>query len=205
MKSILCLIVLGWQLSALNVYAATENSDTDAQSLRDKQLQFFQNLSQLCGKAFVGKVAIDTENSETLRDKPIVLHVRKCSSSQLQMPLHIGDDSSRTLLISKTSEGLQLQHDHRYPDGKSHTASMYGGHTTSKGEATLQSFPVDDFSKTLFLQTELKSSVNNVWQIGVTNKMLSYRLTRPSREVVIEFDLANLHPTPKAPWGYSED
>lgn len=197
--------MLGLQLSTFGSYAATENTDTSSQMFPDKHLLFFQNISQHCGKAFLGKVAIDTENSDTLRDKPIVLHVRKCSSSQLQMPLHIGDDSSRTLLISKTTKGLQLQHDHRYPDGKSHTASMYGGHTSNLGESTLQSFPADEFSKTLFLQTDMKNSVNNVWQIGITNEKLSYRLTRPTREVVIEFDLANLYPTPNAPWGYSED
>jgi len=72
---------------------------------------------------------------------------RRCDETQLQIPFHVGEDASRTWLITKTGSGLSLKHDHRHSDGTEDTLTQYGGHTVDAGWAQVQSFPADQYSK----------------------------------------------------------
>lgn len=97
---------------------------------------FFNAIRRHCGKAFEGKVSIDNPASPGFEGR-LVMHVRKCTDTQLQIPFHVGDDRSRTWLLSKTGSGLQLKHDHRHEDGSSDQSTMYGGHTLDAGWAKI--------------------------------------------------------------------
>ncbi|MFY8206282.1 MAG: hypothetical protein ACOVKN_04520, partial [Arenimonas sp.] len=127
---------------------------------------FFDAIRRHCGKAFEGKVSIDNPASPGFEGR-LVMHVRKCSDTQLQIPFHVGEDRSRTWLISKTGSGLQLKHDHRHKDGSSDKSTMYGGHTLDAGWATVQSFPADQYSKELFTAAGNPQSNGNTWQMYV--------------------------------------
>ena len=65
---------------------------------------YFNNLRAHCGKAFEGKVVVDNPKSPGFEGR-LVMHVRKCSDRQLQIPFHVGDNHSRTWLITKTGSG----------------------------------------------------------------------------------------------------
>jgi len=165
---------------------------------------FFSNIKKHCGKAYAGKVTVDNSNSDSFANKQLVMHVRACSETELQIPFHVGDDASRTWIITKTGSGLSLKHDHRHQDGSHDESTMYGGHTTDAGWAQVQSFPADQYSKELFVKSGIPQSIGNTWQMFVYPKKFSYRLIRQGREFRVDFDLTKPITPPAAPWGYSD-
>ena len=162
---------------------------------------FFNAIKTHCGKAFQGKVSKDNVG-DTFGNAKLVMHVRKCTDSEIQIPFHVGDDASRTWIVTKTGAGLMLKHDHRNEDGSFHSSTMYGGHTVDEGFPKVQSFPADVYSKSLFIESGIAASTDNVWQMMIYPSRFSYRLIRPAREVQVDFDLENPIATPSAPWGY---
>ena len=162
---------------------------------------FFNAIKALCGKAFQGKVSKDNVGN-TFGDAKLVMHIRKCTDSEIQIPFHVGEDASRTWILTKTGAGLMLKHDHRNEDGSFHSSTMYGGHTVDEGFPQVQSFPADVYSKALFIESGIAASTDNVWQMMIYPSRFSYRLIRPAREVQVDFDLKNPIATPSAPWGY---
>ena len=162
---------------------------------------FFNAIKAHCGKAFQGKVSKDNVGN-TFGDAKLVMHVRKCTDSEIQIPFHVGDDASRTWILTKTGAGLMLKHDHRNEDGSFHSSTMYGGHTVDEGFPQVQLFPADVYSKALFIESGIAASTDNVWQMMIYPSRFSYRLVRPAREIQVDFDLENPIATPSAPWGY---
>lgn len=164
---------------------------------------FFNSISRLCGKAFEGRVTVDNPKSDGFEGR-LIMHVRECSATQLRIPFHVGEDHSRTWVISRTGSGLQLKHDHRHRDGSSDASTMYGGHTLDAGWAQVQSFPADQYSKELFVAAGNPQSNGNTWQMFVYPEKFTYRLVREGREFRVDFDLRNPVELPPAPWGSAE-
>ncbi|MFT2092728.1 hypothetical protein [Paraglaciecola sp. 2405UD69-4] len=164
---------------------------------------FFNSIAQHCGKAFNGKVTVDNQPSAAF-DTDLVMYVRRCNSSELQIPFYVGDNASRTWIIKKTGSGLSLKHDHRHKDGTSDPVTMYGGHTLDAGFNQVQSFPADHYSKALFVNQGLPQSITNTWQIFIYPNTFTYRLVREGREFRVDFDLTQAIAAPKAPWGYTD-
>ncbi|MGI2260604.1 hypothetical protein [Shewanella sp. GXUN23E] len=165
------------------------------------QNQFFDNLSALCGQAFEGRVTAGNEADSNFSSQRLVMHIRECNDMQLKIPFHVGEDRSRTWVITRTDTGLLLKHDHRHQDGSEDKVSMYGGHTAAAGTANEQSFPVDEFSIDNFKQNGLGQSVTNVWHLYLYPASFSYRLTRENRDFRVDFDLSKPVALPPAPWG----
>ncbi|WP_372872795.1 hypothetical protein [Shewanella sp.] len=166
------------------------------------QQQFFDGLSSLCGKAFEGKVTQGDASDEAFAASRLVMHVRECSENQIKVPFHVGEDRSRTWVISKTDFGLRLKHDHRHKDGSEDKVTQYGGDTREAGSPEWQQFPVDAYSIANFRENGLHKSVTNVWHLGLSKQSFSYRLTRENRDFLVEFDLTRPVELPPAPWGH---
>ena len=164
---------------------------------------YFDNLRAHCGKAYEGKVVMDTPKSPGF-DGRLVMHVRNCTDRQIQIPFHVGDDHSRTWIITKTGSGLSLKHDHRNKDGSHDVSTMYGGHTVDAGLPTVQSFPADQYSKELFVRLGNPQSNTNIWQMYIYPQTFSYRLIREGREFRVDFDLTKPVALPPTPWGYKD-
>jgi hypothetical protein len=166
---------------------------------------FFDNIAAHCGKAYEGKVSVDNAAGPTsFAGKKLVMHVRRCNERELQVPFHVGDDASRTWIITKTGSGLSLKHDHRHKDGSDDKSTMYGGHTLDAGFANAQSFPADQYSKELFVSQGIPQSMGNTWQMYIYPKQFTYRLVREGREFRVDFDLTKPITPPSAPWGYED-
>ena len=165
---------------------------------------FFNAINELCGKAYSGTITVDNDSSGSFANKKLIMHVRHCDETQLQIPFHVGDDASRTWLITKTGSGLSLKHDHRHSDGTEAALTQYGGHTVDAGWAQVQSFPADQYSKELFVENAIPQSVGNTWQMYIYPERFTYRLIRQGREFRVDFDLTNPVEAPPAPWGYDD-
>jgi len=163
---------------------------------------FFNSLSKHCGNAYQGRVTVDNSSDSSFENKTLIMFVRSCTERQLQIPFYVGDNASRTWLITKTGSGLSLKHDHRHKDGTNDKSTMYGGHTVDAGWAEVQSFPVDQYSKELFVAQGIPQSAGNTWQMYIYPEKFTYRLIRQGREFRVDFDLTKAIKAPKAPWGY---
>lgn len=166
---------------------------------------FFAALGAMCGQAFEGALVVsDERDREAFAGKPVA-HVRDCSDDEIRIPFHVGEDRSRTWVVSRTDAGLRLKHDHRHRDGSEDPLTQYGGDSfdAGSGSPTRQAFPADAESKALFLQAGLNASVDNIWALEVQpGAMLAYELRRPDRHFRIEFDLSRAVSPPPPPWGH---
>jgi hypothetical protein len=150
---------------------------------------FLARLNQLCGQRFEGRVVSTDPADADMASQRLLMHVRDCSPEEVRIPFQVGEDRSRTWVISRTPTGLRLKHDHRHADGTEDVLSQYGGDTASSGSETRQEFPADAFSKDLFLREGNPASVDNVWAIEATDTLFAYELSRPQRLFRVEFDL----------------
>ncbi|MDN5781347.1 MAG: hypothetical protein L0H23_04885, partial [Luteimonas sp.] len=169
---------------------------------------FMAALASHCGQAFAGRIVVDEPASpgpDAFAGKPLVMHVRGCDAPtrELRVPFHVGDDHSRTWVITRTASGLRLKHDHRHVDGSEDVLTMYGGDTVASGTAVRQEFPVDADSIALFEREGSTASVTNTWAMEVEpRKRFLYELSRPGgRLFQVEFDLSHPVDLPPPPWG----
>lgn len=164
---------------------------------------FWSNLQKLCGKAFAGAVAAAPADDVTFKGKELIMHVRSCSKNQIKIPFFVGEDKSRTWVLTRMKNGrILLKHDHRHEDGKPDKVTMYGGLTTNSGSATRQMFPADDETVKV-----IAAAATNVWWIDlVDGDYFSYNLRRigTERYFSIKFDLKKEVKTPDAPWGWKD-
>lgn len=165
-------------------------------------------LARHCGQAFAGRIVANTPVSATpdpFQGKALVMHVRGCEApaSELRVPFHVGDDHSRTWVLTRTKAGLRLKHDHRHEDGSPDATTMYGGDTRDPGTAVRQAFPVDGESIALFRREGLNASLQNTWAMEIEpGKRFLYELSRPGGRLFrVEFDLSTPVPPPPPPWG----
>lgn len=165
---------------------------------------FIAQLRALCGQAFAGRIVTNaptTPTPDAFDGKVLIAHVRECTPTQLRIPFHVGDDHSRTWVISVTPTGLRLKHDHRHADGSPDILTQYGGDSADAGLANRQEFPVDAESIALFQQQNSAASVTNIWAFEIEpGKRLVYELARPGRLFRVEFDLSKPVPLPVPPW-----
>ncbi len=174
-----------------------------AQEVSDFQQIFWNKLTAMEGKAFAGKLEIGTEPSDAdFMSGKAIMHIWKVSETEIRIPFHIGENRSRTWVITKTDDGLRLKHDHRKPDGSDDPVTQYGGDTFMKGTPIRQEFKADKFTGDM-----LPASAKNVWAIEVeSNKRFVYELRREheDRFFRVEFDLSQPIATPPLAWGDSD-
>lgn len=168
------------------------------------QDRFMARIAALCGQAFAGRVVTTDAADADMAGKPLVMHVAHCSDREVRIPFHVGEDRSRTWVITRTATGLRLKHDHRHADGSSDAVTMYGGDTATPGTATRQEFPVDAESIATFRAEGLAQSVTNVWAVEASEALYAYELRRAGRHFRVEFDLTRPVATPPPPWGWSD-
>lgn len=185
----------------------------DTSALEAPAAAFLGQLSSLCGKAFEGRVVADTPASadDPFAHRRLVMHVRECRAGEVRVPFHVGDDRSRTWVITHDAgqQSLRLKHDHRHADGSSDTLTMYGGDSRAAAAPAAGlwrvEFPADAGSQALFRRLDRAVSVDNVWAIELDKRRFVYELARPNRLFRVEFDLTRPQPLPPAPWGAAPD
>lgn len=167
----------------------------------DEADALFGKITALCGKAFAGRVVTDDPRDKDMAGAALVMHVAECGKTELRIPFHVGENRSRTWIITRTADGLRLKHDHRHEDGSPDAVTMYGGDSAPPGTAERQTFPADAESKAIFLKNGLDVSVDNIWAIEADGTVFAYELRRENRFFRIEFDTTTPVTTPPPPWG----
>ncbi len=161
---------------------------------------FWASIAAHCGSAYEGTLAQAPEGDTTFADKRLVMHVRECGDSEMKIPFHVGEDRSRTWVITRTSEGLRLKHDHRHEDGTEDEITQYGGDTRDDGSDLRQEFHADDHTADL-----IPAAITNIWTVEIhPGHQFVYALRRvgTERRFRIEFDITNPVEAPPAPWGH---
>ncbi|GAB1487871.1 hypothetical protein MASR2M8_03130 [Opitutaceae bacterium] len=191
MKS-LFLVCLGTLLAIPAAFAQTPASEQDL---------FWNQLRALCGQAFEGRVIEGNAPSDAaFASERLVMHVRACSENEIRIPFHVGENRSRTWVVTRTANGLRLKHDHRHEDGSEDAVTQYGGDTANAGTRSRQDFPADAFTTNL-----IPAAATNIWTMIVEpGKVFAYGLRREpeGRRFRVEFDLTKPVAVPPAPWGH---
>ena len=169
----------------------------------DQPRDFFASLSMLCGKAYEGRIASPPVASDAdFAGKRLVMHVRDCTPDTIRVPFHVGNDRSRTWVVTRTTTGYRLKHDHLHENGSEDKVTQYGGDSVTPGAAVRQEFPADAFTKALLVRENNPAGANNVWAVEVDpGRLFAYELRRHGRFFRVEFDLARPVAPPPPPWG----
>lgn len=162
--------------------------------------QFWENLKKHCGKSFEGLLTNAPANDDFV-GKKLVMHVRNCDENTIRIPFFVGDDKSRTWVLTFENDRIQLKHDHRHEDGSEDKITQYGGKSTNSGLPNLQMFPADQQTCEL-----IDYASNNVWWITLDEKSFSYNLRRigSDRLFTVTFDLTKTIENSSAPWGWKD-
>lgn len=192
----ICVMLSSWACGD-----ASDGSRADAgrDYALDPQIVFWDELQSLCGRAFPGRIVESSPPDEELEEGPLVMHVRACDVAEVRIPFVVGNDRSRTWIVTTTGSGLRLEHEHRHEDGSEDEVSGYGGEASGAGTATLQEFPADARTAEL-----VPVAVDNVWTLELhPDSVFVYGLRREGtdRRVRVEFDLTRPVDAPPAPWG----
>ena len=167
--------------------------------------RWFERLSSLCGRAFEGRLVSTDPADASFSGQRLVMHVRTCSPDEVRVPFHVGDDRSRTWVVTRQPSGLRLKHDHRHEDGSPDELTMYGGDSRGGGSEVRRLFPADTESIAMFTAQGRSVSNANIWALEVGDRVFAYELRRPpgpgERFFRIEFDLSRPVAPPPPPWG----
>ncbi|MEQ9310020.1 MAG: hypothetical protein RLN90_11260 [Balneolaceae bacterium] len=171
-------------------------------SEKNESLAFWNSLTKLCDKAYSGEV-IEAPENDSFRGQDLIMHVRSCDADTIKIPFFVGDDKSRTWVLTRVNDRILLKHDHRHEDGSEDEITQYGGMSTNEGLANLQMFPADQETSTL-----IPAASTNVWWIEISDRMyFTYNLRRigTPRYFSVKFDLTKEVNTPEAPWGWDSN
>ncbi len=161
--------------------------------------QFWQLIKQHGDKAFQGEVTEGMTND--FKNGPLVMHVKFFNDSVIKIPFFVGDDKSRTWVLTLKDDRISLKHDHRNPDGSEDEVTQYGGITTNSGKANLQFFPADQQTNEL-----IPLAGTNIWWITIDKDYFTYNRRRlgTDRMLTVKFDLSKTVNPPSAPWGWDK-
>ncbi len=168
------------------------------QSTTFTQDAFWNAILAHCGKAYEGRLEADPA-PEDFAGKELKMYVMSCEENVIKIPFYVGEDRSRTWVLTRTADGILLKHDHRLEDGSEDEVTMYGGHTSNGGAANVQFFPADQETTDL-----IPDASANLWWMTIDDSEFSYNLRRVTtpRLFSVVFDLKNPIETPEIPWGH---
>lgn len=161
---------------------------------------FWNAMMQHCGNSYSGTITAGAKEGDGFTGEKLVMHVRKCSDTRIEIPFHVGDNHSRTWVLTlQDDKRILLKHDHRNPDGSEEEITQYGGMSSNTGLSGIQTFPADQETADM-----LPRASNNVWWFTIDENTISYnlRVTGSDRQFSVAFDLSQTVETPPTPWGH---
>ena len=167
------------------------------------EARYFERLSALCnGQAYAGKLVSTDAVDADFQSADMRMGPATCDGNTILIPFAVGEDRSRTWVMTRTLDGVRLKHDHRHRDGTEDAVTQYGGDSNDKGSVGAQDFPADAETKDLFAREGLDVSIQNTWRVEITpGEQFTYQMSRPERLFRVEFDLTQPVEAPPPTWG----
>lgn len=165
--------MMGKALLAMLLLGATAAGATESADSREA---FFDGLSALCGVRFEGSSSFPEDGP--FAGKLLRAVIDQCGDDEIRIPFSVGEDRSRTWIVTRSARGLLLKHDHRHADGTPDEVTMYGGWAMDGGSALAQSFAADEHTREL-----IPEAATNVWtlQLHEDGTKLTYYLERHAK------------------------
>ena len=125
------------------------------------------------------------------------MQVMSYDDREVKIPFYVGEDKSRTWILTYSNHVLTLKHDHRHEDGSPDKITFYGGTSNNEGSSSLQMFPADDETCRL-----IDYACQNVWWITIDDSSYTYNLRRigSDRVFTVKFDLTKEVKSDFKPW-----
>ncbi|MBX2964612.1 MAG: hypothetical protein KF845_00600 [Cyclobacteriaceae bacterium] len=142
---------------------------------QNKEKEFLNNLNKFCNQSFSGEAVFPEGDRNPFAGKALKIYFSTCTEKEVRIPFHVGEDKSRTWVLTIDEKGLLLKHDHRHEDGTPDEITMYGGYANAKGNGVEQFFPADEYTANL-----IPAAATNEWTFALSEdkKTLSYMLKR---------------------------
>jgi hypothetical protein len=124
------------------------------------------------------------------------MHVRSCTADEIRIPFHVGENRSRTWVLTRTADGIRLKHDHRHSDGTPDAVTMYGGDGPAGGLSV-------DFAADAYTASLIPAAATNIWTIALDpGRTFTYGLRREeqNRRFRVSFDLTRPVDAPPPAW-----
>lgn len=152
---------------------------------------FWERLQALCPGAAPGEL-LQAPDEQIPPGAALVVHFWECGDAEIRFPLHVNDDRSRTWVLIRHADRLELRHDHRYEDGAEASNTWYGATTLADGTATRQEFVTD------------RDGVLGGWAIEIEPGVhFTYGTIRDGEwRHHLRFDLTNPVEVPPLHWGH---
>jgi hypothetical protein len=150
---------------------------------------FFDNFQAICGNSYRGEEVYLDSIMTSWKPDEIIMHVNYCDDNQVRIPLHKGNDHSRTWILTKHEQGLLFKHDHRHDDGTPDEITNYGGFAINGGTPLKQVFPAHEYEFALWPRFS-----DNEWtlEFNETKTEFSYSLRKAGKLLFqVDFDLEN--------------
>ncbi len=150
---------------------------------------FWKTLQPACGKLLPGDMLSRRSADRDWRRAGVSLDVVECSREGVRMVLAVGDDRSRSWILTPQDGGILFRIDRAEGTGPGVTG--YGGLSTEGADAMRQIFPTDDVTKEIFTERNLVLALDNVWSLTLDPESghLTYEVERTSGGRKMRFDL----------------
>ena len=173
--NVLSAVIIAGLLISVTVGQSHATSPESTPALNTNQQAFFDKVKSMCGTRFEGESVFPEDPGDAFSGKLLVAVIETCGNDEIRIPFMVGTDSSRTWVLKRTVNGLQLKHDHRHADGTPDEVTLYGGVAADAGSAISQSFPADSYTADL-----IPEASTNEWFLSFSTdgQELTYYLER---------------------------
>jgi hypothetical protein len=172
MMKLLKVLLISVIVIAAMACEAEEKNNTDDTA---PAVEFFNNMSELCGETFTGGIDYPDDPEHEMAGFEYTMIVESCTEKEIRIPFHVGENKSRTWVLTLEGDRLLFKHDHRHEDGTPEDLTMYGGYANENGDAYRQYFPADQQTTDM-----LPEAASNVWMMHIDeeNSQFVYYLER---------------------------
>lgn len=159
--------------------------------------KFLEQFKQFEGKYFEGEIVAGGKEGDGFVGQKLMMQVKSYSDRDVKIPFYVGEDKSRTWVLSYSNNLFTLKHDHRHEDGSADAVTFYGGTANNNGSEIMQMFPADQETCQM-----IDYACYNVWWITMDSNTFTYNLRRigSDRLFSVKFDLSKPIESNYQPW-----
>lgn len=164
---------------------------------KNKPKIFLEKFKSHLGNYYEGEIVAGGKAGDGFTGEKLLMQVLSYTDSEVRIPFYVGNNKSRTWILSYSNNVLSLKHDHRHKDGSADRITFYGGTSPNQGSDIIQIFPADNETCQL-----IDFACQNVWWVTMEGDIFTYNLRKIGSErlFTIKFDLTKSVKSNFVPW-----